>query len=654
MAKNKPRRKTQNDRVRSRSDRSECTRSGARDDMRRKSRIADGDGNPEAMHGWRKSKDNDAKWYGLNEQLLKDAASFPYAYPLGNIVNLGTAIEPTTDLNGLVSAVPGVMAIYTSPTIGRSNGINSPINVANRNLYANVRFANSGSALYNDVDLGIYMLAMDSAHSMLAFMRRIYGVMRTYSVTNRYYPKAVIAAMNVEFDDINANLADFRAFVNMYAVKLGSMAIPASTSYMLKHMWMYDGLYADSDTDKAQTYLFVPHAFYKFRLATENDDFAKGSGMLQYLPVANYATGSNGDLTFANIRALAEDILNPIIVNEDMNIMSGDIIKAYHNAIVPVNTIAEDYTVLPTYSEEVLAQIENTTLIGYYNQSAAQTNGTANIGQVIDIGGNYLYFDPEFADPLSSGGVFNGDIFASFSAANRKYDTMFTAKRFINMHHGSVTPAETMEASRMTNIISYIPTGAAGATRRCRTMGSEVAHAAVIFYYTASATNPSETIAPDYKLSASPQIYYEQHFGSINSASVFFNFNGNTFNGLTVTTGAGGNEFTQPWSRNFATVATLLSQFDWHPAVFPVQVEVQMRTLIDNPHSATTVIVPGIATGGLYDVADIVNVDVTVHSKPIMDLDVYTVVDVQDLEMMSEVALLSQFWAPQAARPTSN
>lgn len=35
------------------------------------------------------SKDNDPGWYALNPQLLKDAASFPYAWPLGNRLSLG-------------------------------------------------------------------------------------------------------------------------------------------------------------------------------------------------------------------------------------------------------------------------------------------------------------------------------------------------------------------------------------------------------------------------------------------------------------------------------------------------------------------------------------------------------------------------------------
>ena len=34
------------------------------------------------------SAENDPKWYSLNEQLLRDTASFPYSWPLGRSLNV--------------------------------------------------------------------------------------------------------------------------------------------------------------------------------------------------------------------------------------------------------------------------------------------------------------------------------------------------------------------------------------------------------------------------------------------------------------------------------------------------------------------------------------------------------------------------------------
>lgn len=88
------------------------------------------------------SKDNDPSWYALNPQLLKDAASFPYAWPLGNRLNLGKFARLINK-----GSVPGIMAMNWVPTIGYSSNGTSPANVASINTYTKVRHDNSGHAL---------------------------------------------------------------------------------------------------------------------------------------------------------------------------------------------------------------------------------------------------------------------------------------------------------------------------------------------------------------------------------------------------------------------------------------------------------------------------------------------------------------------------
>lgn len=146
-----------------------------------------------------KSKPNDPRWYAQNPQLLRDTASFPYSWPLGNKLNLG---QHAPEINK--GSIPGIMGIYTAPTFGWADNPNSPINVAARNVYSYVRHANSGHANYDAPDLMLYLCAMDSIYSYLSYLKRVYGVVSTYSYTNRYYPKAVIQAMHVDSTTFSA------------------------------------------------------------------------------------------------------------------------------------------------------------------------------------------------------------------------------------------------------------------------------------------------------------------------------------------------------------------------------------------------------------------------------------------------------------------
>lgn len=350
------------------------------------------------------SRPNDWKWYAQNEQLLRDTASYSYNTPLGSIVRRTVTGDQPVDYAG----VPGVMAIYTTPAYGNSNSAVSPLNVAIRNIYSFVRHANSGHTNYDAPDLGIYMMAMDNIYSFMAYLRRIYGVVMTYSYTNKYYPVAVTNAMGVDFEDVHTHLADFRAMINSFAVKVGSMCIPSSMSVFARHMWMYEGYYTDTDQNKAQTYLYVPTGFYAYRMRNKlvEEGVYDTSGMLYYKPLTpfgalseqsrstpgntNYASQEVANMRLLRVEDLhqyGEALLEPVLRSEDMNIMSGDILKAFgSNGIYMIPMIPESYVVVPTYSREVLDQINNCTLIG--------DNVTYKSEDEFDKGYNVLVQDP--------------------------------------------------------------------------------------------------------------------------------------------------------------------------------------------------------------------------------------------------------------------
>ena len=560
-----------------------------------------------------RSKPNDWRWYAQNEQLLKDSSSFPYSWPLGNKLNLGVNAPEVNK-----GSLPGVMAIWTAPTFGWSDNPNSPVNVAARNIYSFVRHANSGHANYDAPDLMLYMCAMDSIYSYLSFLKRVYGVISTYSYTNRYYPKAVITAMTVDYDDIQRNLADFRGFINSFAVKVGSMCIPASMSYMAKHMWMYSGLYYDSDQDKAQTYLFVPNNLYRYVLDTD------GAGMLESFSFAEYYTtvGTTDQdpsyINFEGLRKIADDMLNPILRSEDMNIMSGDILKAFGAAnVYKVEGISETYTVLPSYEPEVLDQIQNMSLIGRFKYSGHDQMdqiGAAKLCQ--DATKGWLVSKPLFHHAYP------------FDLADEEFpgQNVFISDRIVTFEHGDITPANTMEATRMTNIAREYSKEHTD-SYEVHTLGSEAGLFARIYYYV--------EVEGDWKLQVTQSIFSGlTHILNLESNEVYSQVKENMDSAAVGTA----QDTIQTYFSNMfisfrdelskdANLVHRLSQFNRHPAVA--------------------------ITTGLQDV------DVGPrHVAPaygrfngfIFDVNYYTVLSEEDLRVMSEIALLSQFNITQYGR----
>lgn len=361
------------------------------------------------------SKDgfNSPEWYAASPQLLVDAASLAYSEPVGTKIDVepaGRTFWCDTTYN---ASVPGVCTLSWIPAVGISNSESSALNIATRNIYSYVRHANAGHTNYNSPDLMIYLLCMDSVYSYFAWMVRLYGVLRSYNIKSRYMPKILVESMNVNFDQLNTSLADFRYYINSFAVKAGSLCTPATMSYNARHIWMNSHVYLDDLSAKGQLYLFNQQAYWKYSATADPNG---GRAETFYFPTGVTPVDLPKIINFGNT------LLEPLLADEDMGIMSGDILKAFGDSnLVRLATIPEDYFVIPEYNEEVLSQIKNATVIGKPISRSDLDVFQSN---------NVLYFDPSFDT--------NGVDFKR---------VMFT------LHKDDPTPSDTMVASRLTNIL---------------------------------------------------------------------------------------------------------------------------------------------------------------------------------------------------------
>lgn len=542
-----------------------------------------------------RSTPNDPAWYAHNKQVVVDFASLPFGNPLGSKL----PADVTTPFG--FGSISGIMTLYYGPTLGVVDDENNAVNVAMRNIYSYVRHANSGHANYDAPDLMLYLLAMDSVYMYHAWLKRLYGQLMLATTYNRYYPKALIESEGVDYDDLQSHISDFRGYINMFATRIGSMAVPNSMSYMARHTWMTTGLYVDDpSTPKAQTYKYVPAYYLQFYLQEESNNYV---GALQYAtPIMNsfgiIKTGNN-KATFQNLVTFGDSLLAPILANEDMNIMSGDVLKAFGNSgIVQVMGITENYMILPEYSAEVLSQIENASV--YYGPLEG------GVTQTTGVGTGYLVSKPKVqikSDYSFGNGWTTGVVYNLNENQIAKFITPVSGTRLFNMHHQDVTPDQVMVASRLLNNVTakgakgMVYNGSVSVTLPVTTCGSDIICSASIWQFSYNAgsggnqlmlvNNPFSTLMP---------ILVNQPSTLIESVVLAM--------------------------RQRDAYLAQVTQFDWHPFVYPCYLST--------------------ATGGAVS-------EIYAPNCLLADVSNYTTISEGNLSNMNDIALLSEFSVPQIA-----
>ena len=151
------------------------------------------------------SSDNDPSWYSIDNQLINNAGQISFFNPAGSQIH-------ALGYNGI--AVPGVMGLAMTPTAGVNNNAFSPINVAAKRLYDRINYKNSRNFTYESSDLMIYVFTTASAYAYHSYLKRIYGILNTYSTTNWYIPDALLYSMGVAAKDLRLHLSDLRYYIN--------------------------------------------------------------------------------------------------------------------------------------------------------------------------------------------------------------------------------------------------------------------------------------------------------------------------------------------------------------------------------------------------------------------------------------------------------
>lgn len=388
-----------------------------------------------------RSTDNDISWYSKNKLLLQNACNLSFGNPIGAIVDHGGIGS-----KALNRRIPGIMTLGLVTGPGYSGSRESAANIASKNIYSFIRQANSGGKNYDPNDLMSYLLAVDEAYMLFYDGVRALGMINSYNTQNRYAPKAMLHAAGWDYDDLVANIADFRYFINSFSTRMNAFAVPANWSLYKRHAWLYSNVYLDGTGSKAQMFMFKPTC-YRVR----ND----ATGALETYSLDNKrVTGATPTQkpsqpvrrTFAMYREACNNVFQALINSEDVGIISGDILKAFNGGmlhLLPV--IADGYVVVPTYNMEVLEQIHNATILnGVYNVDITMDNAIN--------GGNVVYAPRALVQFMQPDGA--GATPYTYKEVRKIYP--LSNAQLIDFKTETVTPEQVMVGTRLT-------AGAAGA-----------------------------------------------------------------------------------------------------------------------------------------------------------------------------------------------
>lgn len=376
-----------------------------------------------------KSRSNPWTWYGAYPEYAEQVTNLAFGIPLGQPIDLG---------NGDTTTNAGIMILHFYPTPGNSVDLNSPLNRQAFKFQTYLRSIQRAAASYDAADTIMYAMAIDSLYMYWSMMRRAYRTANLMSPVNKYLPRRLLQAQGID-PSICENLADFQSYINNFAISIGRFTMPKEFDINLRHMWMCEGVYLDSSSNRSQMYCFVPMGFYQY------DNTVTTGSQLVMQPWQSIDDPNPTLHTFSEIVALGNQLLNAVINDQDTANISGDLFRAYPESSImtlPVLDAAE--IIIPVYDETVLSQIENSVAVGAPYASNSATSPTyPKITQDPSVNNGAVLFDWYYTGGLVASGLGGYYVY--------NYPLMYP-NAVLNSHSSNPTSGEIMEMTRLTPV----------------------------------------------------------------------------------------------------------------------------------------------------------------------------------------------------------
>lgn len=394
---------------------------------------------------------NDVSWYTKFPELAEAAAKINWS----NIVGKPNSIGPTEiSQNDMLQIwandplwgykdTPGVAKFTVIPAFGFSTDSSSPLNVAANQMYANIRYVNSGAKNYDAVDLMVHILGMTGIYSCLNYLILIYSLGRSYQAINQFWPKGILAAHNIDEDDLVAHLSDFYFYILSRISKVSALPVPATFDLFRREAFLYRHVYIEGESLRDQMYTLQPEGFWKF--SPFNDGTAGGN-------VTVKVWDDTAPITVSYMMSYLDDLIDQYFGDEDAGIISGDILKAFGDNIIQLGTFSADITEAPVYDPMVLTQLKNSYPLGY-----PKTYLSPNFDVKQDSTRSYLETTPYVGFGYSDTGIVGVDFnWTNFRILSATAINMLSGKQTISINHPNPSPDMLIEATRFTPTVHDI------------------------------------------------------------------------------------------------------------------------------------------------------------------------------------------------------
>lgn len=290
---------------------------------------------------------NDFGWYNRNPELIKAAASIPFASILGIGAN-----------GGATNAVPGILAIGWMPAFG-SGSRPIAMNQASDSIYSKIVHANSRDYQQTAPDYMIVNIAGIQVFSILSAAIRAFRTIKLYREENAYIPDSLLKAMGCDPVDFRGNQSRIWFDLNDFINQIQQIWIPNVFPLMERWFWLNSNVYTDAPGARSQMYVFVQERYFMFSetLATTGSSLitvpVNGMGSIPFEP------GPSNQYTWAEWKTTIQAMIDALVDSEDRGEIYGNILNAYgaenlyHLAPVDSGEVLE-----PIFNAEVLCQIE--------------------------------------------------------------------------------------------------------------------------------------------------------------------------------------------------------------------------------------------------------------------------------------------------------
>lgn len=279
---------------------------------------------------------NDPSLYTTNPYLTSNAATIFFNNPTGVSSNY------STDSSGLIYVDtnlgifnPNVMSIEIMPTFGFFGShsdqfwlsSNNAMNVVAKKLRWKLTNKSGRNATYeaNDI-LALYL----RYYNLLIWLwqgRRMYAIAKKWFIQNPNLARNLISACAFNYDDIVANLADFRYQLNRLTDVFNKFCLPDLFNIRKRYQALFTTIYLDSNDPTTAQYYINTTGYHTWWC-----DDTTGKFVYRSSPAVNMSVQWSGGASYQSWVTTANNLLTGLVTSDDVEIIMQDVIRAFSSS----------------------------------------------------------------------------------------------------------------------------------------------------------------------------------------------------------------------------------------------------------------------------------------------------------------------------------